>query len=108
MTIEEDTLILWDNGGNKLWLFSVPDAEQYKYIEDKPCITFGIAYENMFFKGYDLDGDTDCYIDFKMKYSGKLIISGRLGSTFSSNSLTFEFEADQTLLKPLLRSLTVN
>lgn len=139
MTIKEDTLILWNNGGNKLWLFSVPGVEQYNYIEGKPCITLGIAYENMFFKGqdiitifdhfltetvnliegvydslagefrlYDLGGDTDCYIDFKMQSFGKLSISGRLGSTFSSNSLTFEFEADQTLLKPLIRSLTVD
>ena len=139
MTIKEERIILWDNGGNKLWLFSVPSVEQYEYIEARPCITLGIAYENMFFKGqdiitifdhylidtvslikgvydslvgefrlYDLGGDTDCYIDFKTRSSGKLNISGRLGSTFSSNSLTFEFDADQTLLKPLLRSLTVN
>lgn len=33
MTIKEDTLILWDNGGNKLWLFSVPDAEQYNEFD---------------------------------------------------------------------------
>ena len=139
MTIKEDTLVLWNNDGNKLWLFSVPCAEQYRYIEGKPCITLGIAYENEAFKGqdvitvfdhyltetvkkieniyesldgefrlYDLGGDTDCYIDFKMLSLGRLSISGRLGPTFSSNSLTFEFEADQTLLKPLIKSLTVN
>ena len=139
MTIKEDTLILWDNGGNKLWLFSVPCSQQYIYIEGKPCITFGIAYENMSFKGqdiitvfdhyltetvneienvyesldgefrlYDLGGDTDCYIDFKMLSLGKMSVSGRLGSTYTSNTLTFEFEADQTLLKPLARSLTVS
>ncbi len=139
MTIKEDTSVLWDNGGNKLWLYSVPSVEQYNYIDGKPCITLGIAYENMFFKGrdiitifdhyltetvssiegvyeslvgefrlYDLGGDTDCYIDFKMRSLGKLNISGRLGATFSSNSLTFEFEADQTLLNPLLKSLTIN
>ena len=139
MTIKEDTSILWDNGGNKLWLFSVPGVEQYNYIDGKPCITLGIAYENVSFKGrdiitifdhyltetvsliegvyeslvgefrlYDLGGDTDCYIDFKMRSLGKLNISGRLGATFSSNSLMFEFEADQTLLNPLLKSLTIN
>ena len=138
MTIKEDTLILWDNDENKLWLFSVPSSEQYIYIEGKPCITLGIAYENRSFKGqdiitifdhyltetvkmienvyenldgefqlYDVGGDTDCYIDFKMQSSGALSISGRLGPTFSSNSLTFEFKADQTVLKPLIKSLTV-
>ena len=60
------------------------------------------------FQLYDVGGDTDCYIDFKMQSSGALSISGRLGSTFSSNSLTFEFKADQTVLKPLIKSLTVN
>ncbi len=139
MTIKEDVLILWDNGGNKLWLFSVPSSEQYKYIEGKPCITFGIAYENMSFKGqdiitifdhhltntvnkienvyesldgefrlYDVGGDSDCYIDFKMLSLGKLSVSGRLGATLSSNSLIFEFEADQTILKSLISSLSVN
>ena len=31
MTIKEDTLILWDNDENKLWLFSVPSSEKYIY-----------------------------------------------------------------------------
>ena len=139
MTIKEDVIILWDNGVDKFWLFSVPYAEQYKYIEGKPCITFGIAYENLSFRGqdiitifdhyltetvkkmkdvyenlegefrlYDIGADTDSYIDFKMLSLGKLSISGRLGSTYSSNSLTFEFKADQTLLKALIRYLTQN
>ena len=60
------------------------------------------------FRLYDTGADTDGYVDFKMLSSGALSISGRVGATFSSNSLTFEFIADQTLLKPLLRSLIVN
>ena len=28
MTIKEDTSILWDNGGNKLWLYSVPSCRK--------------------------------------------------------------------------------
>ena len=120
MTIKEDTLILWDNGGNKLWLFSVPCSQQYIYIEG--IITVFDHYltetvneiENVYesldgeFRLYDLGGDTDCYIDFKMLSLGKMSVSGRLGSTYTSNTLTFEFEADQTLLKPLARSLTVS
>ena len=79
------------------------------YLTETVSLIEGV-YESLVgeFRLYDLGGDTDCYIDFKMRSSGKLIVSGRLGSTFSSNSLTFEFDADQTLLKPLLRSLTVN
>ena len=95
-------------------------AENYIYSKDFELkekdfgktvfLEFEGVYENLVgeFRLYDLGGDTDCYIDFKMKSLGKLNVSGRLGSTFSSNSLMFEFEADQTLLKPLLRSLTVN
>ena len=138
MTIKEDKVILWENDRDKFWLFSVPCEYQYIYINGKPCITFGIAYENAFYKGYDyitifdhyltetiakmesvyanLSGefslhdtgaDTDGYVDFKMTSLGRLDVSGRLGATFSSNSLTFEFVADQTLLKPLIHSLTI-
>lgn len=139
MTINESKVILWDDGGNRLWLFSVPDEDQYRYIEDKPCITFGIAYENAFFKGQDVvtlfdhylsetvselekvcesrdgsfrlsdvGGDSDCFIDFKKLSLGALSVSGRLGATFSSHSLTFEFVADQTLLEPLIKSLRIS
>ena len=139
MTINDSEVILWDDGGNKLWLFSVPVEDQYRYIEGKPCITFGIAYENAFFKGQDLitifdhylsetvselenlcesrdgsfrlsdvGGDSDCFIDFKKLSLGALSVSGRLGATFSSHSLSFEFIADQTLLEPLIKSLKNN
>ena len=139
MTINESIVMLWDDDGNKLWLFSVPVEDQYRYIEGKPCITFGIAYENAFFKGQDVitifdhyltetiseienvsesrdgsfrlsdvGGDSDCFIDFKKLSLGALSVSGRLGATFSSHSLTFEFIADQTLLEPLIKSLRIN
>ena len=62
MTIKEERIILWDNGGNKLWLFSVPSVEQYEYIEGRSCITLGIAYENMFFKGQDIITIFDHYL----------------------------------------------
>ena len=138
MTIKEERVVLCENNGDKFWLFSVPCESQYKYIEDKPCITFGIAYENASYKGqdvitifdtyltetvtqienayanlsgefrlYDTGADTDGYVDFQMSSLGRLNVSGRLGATFSSNSLTFEFVADQTLLKPLIQSLTI-
>ena len=135
MTVKND-IVLWDNGREKLCLLTVPNEHQYKYIEGVSCITFGISYENMNFKGcdtftlfdhfysnivnemkntyislngsfriYDVGADTDGYIEFVMK-NGKLSVKGQLGSSFSSHSLMFEFEADQTLVGNLLQEIT--
>ena len=52
MTVKND-IVLWDNGIDKLCLLTVPNEHQYKYIEGVSCITFGISYENMNFKGCD-------------------------------------------------------
>ena len=136
MTITND-VSLWDNGTDKLCLFAVSADSQYKYNSGKPCITFGIAYESEKYKGCDaftlfdqfyydtlnamkntyreLNGsfrlddygaDSDGFVDFEMK-NGKLHVAGRLGATFSTHSLSFEFEADQTLLGSLIQSLTI-
>lgn len=56
---------------------------------------------------YDIGADSDGYVDFEMKKNGKLHVEVRLGATFSTHSLTFEFEADQTLLEPLMQSLAI-
>lgn len=58
------------------------------------------------FRLYDLGADSDGYVDFNME-NGKLHVEGRLGATFSSHALKFEFDADQTLLEALIRSLTI-
>ncbi len=58
------------------------------------------------FRLYDMGSDTDGYIDV-VANKGKLRIEGRLGAAFSSHSLCFCFEADQTLLLPLMQSLTI-
>ena len=50
MTVKND-IVLWDNGTDKFCLFSIPNEAQYKYIDNIPCITFGISYENFCFKG---------------------------------------------------------
>ena len=136
MTIKND-IVLWDNGADKFCLLAIPNEAQYKYIDDIPCITFGISYENFRFKGYetftlfdkfytdtiekmgtihhslngafricDVGADTDGYIDFEMN-NGKLLVKGQLGATFSSHSLQFEFEADQTLLTTLLKGIKI-
>ena len=52
MTVKND-IVLWDNGREKLCLLTVPNEHQYKYIAGVSCITFGISYENMNFKGCD-------------------------------------------------------
>ena len=135
LTIKYDVVSLWENGTDKFCLFAVSSDSQYKYISGKPCITFGIAYENKKYKGCDIftlfdhfydeildamkntyhelngsfrlddnGADTDGYVDFEMK-KGRLHVEGRLGATFSPYSLTFEFEADQTLLGPLIQNL---
>ena len=134
MTVKND-MVLWDNGIDKLCLFAVPNEQQYKYIEGVPCITFKISYENTNFKGcdtftlfdrfyfnivneiestyaslygsfriYDVGAGTDGYIEFVMK-NGSLSIRGQLGASFSAHSLTFEFEADQTLVRSLLQEI---
>ena len=134
MTVKND-VVLWDNGIDRLCLFAVPNEQQYKYTEGVPCITFGIFYENINFKGCDtftmfdrfysdmlseaeriydsLNGsfrisdvgaDTDGYIDFVMK-SGHLTVKGQLGASFSSHSLMFEFDADQTLVKNMIQGI---
>ncbi len=137
MTIQRDTVTLWDNGIDKLYLFSVPKESRYNYIEGSPCITIGFSYENETYKGcdifaffdhfyvelidaiketsrclngsfrlYDMGADTDGYIDFEMD-RGKLRIKGQLGASFSSHSLTFSFDADQTLLEALIQRLSI-
>lgn len=134
MTVKND-VVLWDSGTDRLCLFSVLNDQQYKYIEGVPCITFGISYENAKFKGfdiftlfdrfysnivndmksaynslsgsfriYDVGADTDGYIEFIMK-NGNLSIKGQLGASFSSHSLLFAFEADQTLVGSLLQEI---
>lgn len=136
MTIQKN-VVLWDNGRDRLCLLRVPFEQQYKYIDGVPCITFGISYESTIYKGYDvftlfdhfysdivsaiektyrtLDGtfrvddagaDTDGYISFEMQ-NGRLCVKGRLGASFSSHSLIFDFEADQTLVGNLLEKLAV-
>ena len=137
MTISKNVVTLWDNGIDKLCLVSVADDAQYKYIAGQPCITFSVFYESERYKGYDtftlfdnlyidlinaigemyccltgtfrlydMGADTDGYIDFEMSKE-KLYIKGQLGSSFSSHSLTFSFEADQTLIKELIQSISV-
>lgn len=137
MTIQNNIVSLWDNGTDRFYLFAILPEYQYKYIIGKPCITVGFAYENELYKGcdtftlfdhfyldtleamkttyrelngsfrlYDIGADSDGFVDFDMK-NGKLHVEGRLGATFSTHSLTFEFEADQTLLEPFIQSLTI-
>ena len=137
MTIQNHITSLWDNGTDKFYLFSIAPERQYNYIAGKPCITVGFAYENAHYKGcdsfslfdhfyidileamkntyrdlngsfrlFDIGGDTDGYVDFEMK-DGHLHVEGRLGATFSTHSLTFEFEADQTLLGPFIQILAI-
>ena len=45
MTILKN-FVLWDNGIDKLTIFSIPAEQQYNYIDGITCITFGILYEN--------------------------------------------------------------
>ena len=134
MTIKKD-IILWDDGANCLCLLSIPSEQQYKYIDGLPCITFGVSYENATFKGYDsftlfdhfynnilngmkntyeslngnfricdIGADTDGYIEFVVK-NGVAFVKGQLGASFSSNSLKFEFQADQTLIGRLMQAI---
>ena len=134
MTIKNDS-ILWDDGANCLCLLSIPSEQQYKYIDGLPCITFGVSYENATFKGYDtftlfdrfynnilnelkstydslngtiricdIGADTDGYIEFVVN-NGVAFVKGQLGASFSSYSLKFEFQADQTLIGRLMQAI---
>jgi hypothetical protein len=134
MTIKND-IILWDDGANCLCLLSIPSEQQYKYIDGLPCITFGVSYENATFKGYDtftlfdrfynnilnelkstydslngtiricdIGADTDANIEFVVK-NGVAFVKGQLGASFSSYSLKFEFQADQTLIGRLMQAI---
>lgn len=136
MTVDR-LVVLWDNGTDKLSICPVSPEHEYKYIDGIPSVTFGISYENESFKGSDiftlfdhfyddtinklrslrdtLSGsfrvedngcDTDGYLDFNMS-RGRLSVKGRLGATFSAHSLSFEFDADQTLTEALLKALSV-
>lgn len=135
MTIKEN-VVLWNDGRNTLCIVSIPEDQQYGYINDLPCISFGILYENERFKGYDTFTLFDClYADVLKKAQevicnlngtfcirdsgadtdgyidfkmekGKLSVSGQLGASISSHSLQFRFLADQTLLQLLIQSLT--
>ena len=134
MTIKND-IVLWDDGTNCLCLLSTRSEQQYKYIDGHPCITFGVSYENANFKGNDtitlfdrfynnilnemkntyrsmngtfcicdIGADTDGYIEFVVK-NGIASIKGQLGASFSSHSLKFEFQADQTLIGRLIQTI---
>ena len=136
MTIKED-MVIWDDCVNRLSLLTIPEDEQYKYIERKPCITFGLSYENTNFKGMDIFTLFDnLYMDtvntienilhsqngsfriFDMgadtdgyldfeMINGRLFVKGQLGASLASHSLKFEFEADQTLVSALLETLVI-
>ena len=134
MTIKND-IILWDDEANCLCLLSIPSEQQYKYVDGLPCITFGVSYENATFKGYDtftlfdrfynnilnelkstydslngtiricdIGADTDGYIEFVVK-NGVAFVKGQLGASFSSYSLKFEFQADQTLIGRFMQAI---
>ena len=135
MTVKND-IVLWDNGIDKLCLLTVPNEQQYKYIEGVSCITFGVSYENMNFKGCDtftlfdhfysnivneiestytlLNGSFRIYdvgadTDGYIEFimkNGRLFVKGQLGASFFSHSLIFEFEADQTVVGNLLQEIT--
>ena len=134
MTIKND-IVLWDNGADKFCLLAIPNEAQYKYIDNIPCITFGISYENFCFKGYEtftlfdkfytdtiekmgtvhhsLNGafriyDVGADTDGYIDFEmkdGRVLIKGQLGATFDSHSLQFEFDADQTLIGALLQAI---
>lgn len=135
MTINKNA-VLWDNGKDRLCMFSVSTEQQYQYIDGIPCISFGVSYENAGFKGCDIftlfdrcymdtisaidkayhcmngtfriddsGADTDGFLNFEMN-NGRLIVKGQLGASVSSHSLTFAFEADQTLIGALLSAIT--
>ena len=136
MTIQND-VVLWDNGIDKIYLYSVPNEQQYKYIDGIPCLTFGIAYENSNYRGCDTFTLFDQLLASKVREiedvygcfngtfriddngadtdgyveftinNGRVSIKGKLGASFSAYSLNFEVETDQTILTPLLKALTI-
>ncbi len=52
----------------------------------------------------DIGADTDGYIEFVVK-NGVAFVKGQLGASFSSYSLKFEFQADQTLIGRLMQAI---
>ena len=137
MTIQQNIVTLWDNGTDKLNLFSVPESSWYNYVEGLPCITIGLSYENESYKGCDiftffdrncvelLDTIKDVFYSLNGSFRlydmgadtdgyvdfemsrGQLHIKGQLGASFSSHFLMFGFDADQTLLETLIQSILI-
>ena len=56
------------------------------------------------FRICDIGADTDGYIEFVLE-NGIAFIKGQLGASFSSHSLKFEFQADQTLIGSLIQAI---
>ena len=56
------------------------------------------------FRICDIGADTDGYIEFVVK-NGMAFIKGQLGASFSSHSLKFAFQADQTLIGLLIQTI---
>ena len=137
MTILE-TRVIWDDGINRLSFIPEEESFQYNYIKDIPCICFDVSYENprfkacdrisLFDKGYtgfhrecqsakrsltgkfqmtDSGADTDAYIDFTVSPRG-VDITGRLGASFSDFSLSFSFQADQSILQLIENCLSIH
>ena len=137
MTIRKATII-WDDGINRLSFIPVEESFQYNYIKDIPCISFDVSFENtkfkacdrftLFDKGYtgflrecqsakqsltgkfqmtDSGADTDAYIDFNVSPRG-VDITGRLGASFSDFSLSFSFQADQSILQLIENCLSIH
>ena len=51
------------------------------------------------------DMDSDSFICFEKTKLGHMKISGQLGMTFRNNYLTFEMDADQTVITNLIKRL---
>ncbi|MBQ7827237.1 MAG: hypothetical protein IJ386_03105 [Clostridia bacterium] len=137
MTINRDNVTLWDGGTDKFCAVSIPEYQQYLYIDGKPCITVGFTYENANFKGYDyftffdtlytdlmasikstsdsLSGsfrlyDMGCDTDGYIDFvmdKGKVNVSGQLGATFNTHWMHFAFDADQTLITALYNCIKI-
>lgn len=56
------------------------------------------------FRICDFVADTDGYLEFVVK-NGIASIKGQLGASFSSHSLKFAFQADQTLIGLLIQTI---
>lgn len=74
------------------------------YTEVTSEIKNTYASLNGVFRIYDIGADTDGYIEFVLE-NGIAYIKGQLGASFSSHSLKFEFEADQTLIGSLIQAI---